>query len=114
MASTGSSRENATSKVLRVVSVPDAFLFFIDVERYTGEFATSLPDLLRKLDRVPLQSVEFHFQRSDFEKWVGRTIGDQELAGKLHQVDRLVRGEELRVAVRNAIQKRLEEFGQAV
>ena len=114
MASTGSNRENATSKVLRVVSVPDAFLFFANTEVYTGEFATSLPDLLRKLDRVPVQSVEFHFQRSDFEKWVGRTIGDQELAGKLHQVDRLVRGEELRVAVRNAIQKRLEEFGQAV
>ncbi len=114
MASTGNSQENATSKVLRVVSVPDAFLFFIDAERYTGEFATSLTDLLRKTDRVPLESVEFHFQRSDYVKWVGRTLGDEGLANKLHQIDRLARGEELRTAIKEAIRKRLEEFGQAV
>jgi len=114
MASTGNSQENATSKVLRVVSVPDAFLFFIDAERYTGEFATSLTDLLRKTDRVPLESVEFHFQRSDYVKWVGRTLGDEGLANRLHQIDKLARGEELRAAIKEAIRKRLEEFGQAV
>ncbi len=114
MASTGSSRENATSKVLRVVSVPDAFLFFINAERYTGEFATSLTDLLRKTDRVPLESVEFHFERSDYEKWVGRMLGDEGLANRLHQIDRFARGEELRDAIKEAIRKRLEEFGQAV
>ena len=114
MASTGSSRENATERVLRVVSVPDAFLFFIDAERYTGEFATSLTDLLRKTDRVPLESVEFHFQRSDYVKWVGRTLGDEGLANRLHQIDKLARGEELRAAIKEAIRKRLEEFGQAV
>jgi hypothetical protein len=114
MASTGVRRDNAGDGVLRVVSVPDAFLFFADAEMYTGEFATSLTDLFRKLDRVPVQSVEFHFQRSDFEKWVGRTLGDQELADNLHQVDRLARGEELRSAMKKAIQKRLEEFGQIV
>ena len=114
MSSVNSSRENTTAKVLRVVSVPDAFLFFANAEAYTGEFATSLTDLLIKLDRVPLQSVEFHFQRSDFEKWVGRTLGDQELADEFRRVDRLARGEELRGAMKKAIQKRLEEFGQVV
>ena len=114
MASTSSTRDGKTAKVLRVVSVPDAFLFFANAEVYTGEFATSLTDLLRKLDRVPLESVEFHFQRGDFEKWVGKTLGDENLASKLRQIDRLVRGEELRGAIREAIRKRLEEFGQAV
>ena len=114
MASPSDSRENATTKVLRVVSVPDAFLFFANAEVYTGEFATSLTDLLRKLDRVPLEAVEFHFQRSDFEKWVGRTLDDQELADELRRVDRLVRGEELRSAMKKAIRKRLEDIGQTV
>jgi hypothetical protein len=101
-------------RVLRVVSVPDAFLFFVDAERYTGEFATSLTDLLKKLDRVPLESVEFHFQRGDFEKWVGRTLGDEELADKLRQIDRRVRGQELKAAIKETIRKRLGELGQAV
>ncbi len=114
MSSAGGSRENTSANVFRVVSVPDAFLFFANAELYTGELATSLPELLTKLDKVPLQSVEFHFQRSDFEKWVGRTLGDRELADKLHRIDRFARGEELRMAVKKAIQERLEEFGQAV
>ena len=114
MASSDNSQEYAAARVLRVVSVPDAFLFFVNAERYTGEFATSLTDLLRKTDRVPLESVEFHFQRSDFERWVGRTLGDEGLANKLHQIDRLTRGEELKVAIKETIRKRLEEFGQAV
>jgi hypothetical protein len=114
MASTNNSQEYTPARVLRVVSVPDAFLFFINAERYTGEFATSLTDLLVKLDKVPLESVEFHFQRSDFEKWVGRTLGDEDLSDRLHQIDRLARREELRTAIKEAIRKRLEKFGQAV
>ena len=113
MASSTNSQDTATG-VLRVVSVPEAFLFFINAERYTGEFATSLTGLLSKLDRVPLESVEFHFQRGDFEKWVGRTLGDEGLATRLRQIDRLTRGEELRVAIKETIRKRLEEFGHAV
>jgi hypothetical protein len=113
MASRDNSQDIA-AEVLRVVSVPDAFLFFINAEKYTGEFATSLTGLLSKLDRVPLESVEFHFQRSDFEKWVGRTLGDEGLANRLRQIDRLTRGVELRGALKEKIRKRLEEFGQAV
>jgi alpha-amylase len=114
MSSSDNSQEHTAAGVLRVVSVPDAFLFFINAERYTGEFATSLTDLLRKIDRVPLESVEFHFQRGDFEKWVGRTLGEEDLAGKMRQIDRFARGEELRVAIKEAIRKRLEGFDQAV
>jgi alpha-amylase len=104
---------NATG-VLRVVAVPDAFLFFASAEKYTGEFATSLTSLLAKLGKVPSESVEFHFQRGDFEKWVGRTLGDEDLANRLQQIDRRIRGEELRTALRETIKKRLEEFGQMV
>jgi hypothetical protein len=64
----------STSNLLRKVSIPDAFLFFTDAEHYTGDFAISLTELAEKLDRVPFKSIEFHFQRGDFEKWVGRTV----------------------------------------
>lgn len=114
MAPSDSSEEYSASGVLRIVGVPDAFLFFANAEKYTGEFATSLTGLLVKLDKVPLESVEFHFQRGDFEKWVGRTLGDEDLANRLRKIDRRIRGEELRIAVRETIRKRLEEFGQVV
>lgn len=102
------------SEILRKVSVPDAFLFFTDSQTYTGQFATSLADLCDKLEKIPLKSVEFHFRRGDFERWVGRTLGDEDLAGKLRQIDRVMRGEELRIAVREAVRKRLEELGRTV
>ncbi len=113
MTSSGNSQEH-TSEALRVVGVPDALLFFANAETYTGEFATSLTGLLGKLDKVPLESVEFHFQRGDFEKWVGRTLGDENLANKLREIDRFTRGEELKIALKEAIRKHLEQLGQAV
>ena len=94
--------------------MPEAFLFFVNAEKYTGEFATSLTDLLWKLDRVPMESVEFHFQRGDFEKWVGRTLGDIELAERLRQIGRQTRGGELRAAIKEAIQKRLDDLSQSI
>lgn len=114
MVPSDSGQKDVASGVLRVVSVPDAFLFFVNAERYTGEFATSLTDLLEKLGKVPVESVEFHFQRGDFEKWVGMTLGDVELADRLRQIDRSVRGEELRIAIKERIQKRLEDLDRAV
>jgi hypothetical protein len=114
MASRDDSREFIAVNVSRAVSVPDAFLFFVDAQKYTGEFATSLTDLLSKLQRVPLESIEFHFRRGDFERWVGRAVGDEVLADRLRRIDRLMRGEELRAAIKETIRKRLGEFSQAV
>lgn len=96
--------------VLREVSIPDAFMFFEDAERYTGEFAVSLVELLEKLKKVPLKSVEFHFQRRDFEKWFGRTLEDTELASRVSRIDSSLRGEQLRAVLREIIEKRLEEL----
>ena len=101
-------------EILRTVSVPDAFLFFTDSQTYTGQFATSMADLCDKLDKIPLKSVEFHFQRGDFEKWIGTTLGDEDLAGKLKRIDRVMRGEELRIAIKEIVRKRLEELGRSV
>jgi len=101
---------NPVSPILRVVSVPDAFMFFEDSEQYTGEFAVSLADLSEKLGKVPAKSIEFHFKRRDFEEWVGRILGDKELAKRIIHIDNRLQGEELRKALREVIQKRLGEL----
>jgi hypothetical protein len=114
MSSDRSGQGNAASEALRTVGVPDAFLFFVSAERYTGEFATSLAGLFEKLGRVPLESVEFHFHRTDFAKWVGAILGDGVLAAELGQIDKVIQGEDLRTALREKIRKRLEELSQPV
>lgn len=58
------------SKILRTVSTTEAFHFFTDVGQYQGEFAASLADFAEKLKTVPLSSIEFHFKRGDFERWI--------------------------------------------
>lgn len=98
----------------RVVSIPDAFMFFEDHERYTGEFAVSLGDLLEKLRKVSLKSIEFHFQRRDFERWVGRILGDLELASRVSHIDSSLSGEALRTALLEVVEKRLEELRERV
>ena len=96
--------------ILRIVSIPDAFLFFSGVEHYTGEFARSLTEFYDKLAKVPVEAVEFHFKRGDFEKWVGKTLGDSNLADSISRIDRALLGEELRTAMRDVVRKRLDEL----
>jgi hypothetical protein len=72
-----------SSKVLSILgSVPyeKGFHFFKAIGIYTGETATSLETFALKLQVIDADSVKFHFQRNDFEKWIKETIGDDELA----------------------------------
>jgi hypothetical protein len=74
-----------------------AFYFFTSIGNYTGESAVSIEDFLRKIEQVDIKSIEFHFHRGDFEKWVAETIRDKELweqIRKLHGQN--LTGEELR------------------
>jgi hypothetical protein len=95
--------------ILRKVSVPDAFFFFMDSTRYTGHFAVSLLDLCDKINRVPVQSVEFHFRRSDLIKWIAHTIGDKELGNRIDQINPAA-GEHLKAKMKELIRTRLEEL----
>ncbi len=72
-----------SSKVLSILgSVPyeKGFHFFKATGVYTGETATNLETFAMKLQVIDAESVKFHFQRNDFEKWIKGTIGDEELA----------------------------------
>lgn len=98
------------SRILRTVPMHNAFLFFTDVGKYTGEFASSLTDFLEKLNKIPLKSLEFHFGRRDFEKWVKGTLGDEYLAKRIGKIDRLIQGEEIRKALQKTVQNRLSQL----
>ena len=43
-------------------------------------------EFAEKLQIMPIQSVAFHFQRQDFQKWLKNTIGDEELAKRIDEI----------------------------
>jgi hypothetical protein len=105
----GRSRINPelASRILRTVPVTEAFHFSTDIGQYTGEFATSLTDFFEKSKKIALKSIEFHFKRGDFERWIRETIGDENLANRIIAIDGSIKGENLRKTIQRRVKMRL-------
>lgn len=101
------------STILRTVSLPEAFMFFTDLGQYTGELAPCLTDFCEKLKTVPLKSVEFHFERGDFERWIRETLGDEYLASRITDIDRSTHGEKLRTTIEGIVRRRVDQLKAA-
>jgi len=100
-------------RILRTVPMPNAFLFFTDEGQYTGKSASSLADFLEKLNKIPLKSLEFHFGRRDFEKWVEGTLGDEYLADRITRIERTIQGENIRKTLQKTVKNRLNQLKTA-
>jgi len=100
-------------RILRTAPITKSFLFFTDVGQYTAEFSSCLADFLEKLEKIPLKSIEFHFERGDFERWIRETFSDECLVDEMSKIDGTIRGEELRTAIQTIVEKRLEELKAA-
>lgn len=100
---------------LSPVPYEKGFHFFTEVGKYTGISATSLYEFAEKLNYVPIESVMFHFQRDDYQRWLMDVIGDDELAKKIDKIketDWVVSGEGLRKALSQTVQNDLAELKQ--
>jgi len=60
-------------RLLGTVPHEKGFHFFTEPGKYTGVTATSLVEFAQKLQTIPVQSVTFHIQRQDFQKWLKNT-----------------------------------------
>ena len=47
------------------------------------------------MDRVDIESIKFHFDRGDFQKWLRTTIGDEELAQTFDKLDKTISEKDL-------------------
>lgn len=63
-----------------------AFRFCISIDKYTGESAESLEEFAQKIKEIDFKSIEFHFNRGDFEKWVVEVFGDKKLAEEIKEL----------------------------
>jgi hypothetical protein len=84
-------------KALKTVPREKAFYFFTSIGNYTGESASSLAEFMDKINTVNVKSLEFHFYRGDFEKWISEVLQDEALSEELRKLHRFnLSGESLR------------------
>ncbi len=97
-------------EILRTVPHEKEFRFDKASGSFTGETAASLDDFERKLQIVPSESVSYHFQRRDFQKWIADTLGDAELAKRVSQIKLELPVEDLRKELLKIVKTRLTEL----
>jgi mannose-1-phosphate guanylyltransferase/phosphomannomutase len=78
------------------VPVEKAFYFCTDLGQYIGLMASSARDFAESLGKAPLQSLEFHAKRRDFEKWVRDVLVSNEFADAIAEACNEKQGEDLR------------------
>jgi hypothetical protein len=71
---------------------------------------TNLKDFAKKLRLVDVQSVDFHFSREDFRRWIQFILGDIELSTRIKRIPQDTRGERLRSELIRAVNERINEL----
>ena len=96
-------------RTLRALSNEEAFRFYEDVGKPTGETATSLQDFLQRVETVKLESLVFHLKRNDFKNWVEDTLKDSKLAMKLAKMPAM-NDKRVRTQICSMVRERLKEL----
>ena len=98
------------SRILRTVHNHEGFWFYTASGEYTGKTAISLKDFAKKLQVIAVQSIDFHFSRGDFRRWIQFIIGDIELSTRINRIPQDTRGEKLRGYLLKVVDERLIEL----
>jgi hypothetical protein len=82
---------------LMIAPIEKGFYFYTRSGQYTGVMAFSIKGLVDGFEKVPIESIEFHAKRRDFENWARYVLASRELADSIEDLRRAaVYGEELR------------------
>ena len=105
------SKEQAAA-ILAYAPHDKAFEFYSDIGQPLHLHAHSLRDFANKLEKVNINSIEFHTKRNDFEAWL-TGLGDIELAKKTALLKRQgLAGEELRKQLHSIVEQRYVELAK--
>lgn len=97
-------------EILRTVPYEQGFHFYTAPGNFTGQTATSLDDFEKKLQVVAADSVNFHLQRGDFQKWIEDTLKDSELTRRVNLIELTPPIEDLRKELVAIVQTRITEL----
>jgi len=104
-------RPSSVSRILRKLSRENAFYFFTSIGNYIGENAASLEEFVKKIKEVNAKSLEFHFYRGDFQKWIAEVLEDGELAEEIKRLKNLKPvGDALRDQLYLVVSKRFKKL----
>ena len=98
------------TKILRTVQSFESFRFNKAPGDYTGRTARNLIEFSTILKSVNIKSINFHFKRSDFQRWIQNTLGDNELSNKIQKITKDSHGEKLRASLISTINERIIEL----
>jgi hypothetical protein len=91
-------------KPLATVSFENGFHFYTAIGNYTGITATNLSEFAVNLLIIPKESITFHFQRKDFQKWIEYTIKDAALAERISRANGEQSAEDLRKEILKTVE----------
>jgi alpha-amylase len=94
-------------------SFPDerGFTFFYEFARPAHLTVHSLGEFYSALKTVDVESIEFHTERGDFERWIRYVIGDRKLADQLKDVYKQKQSREsLRKRTLSIVERRIQEL----
>jgi hypothetical protein len=102
--------KSTAERILAPVPYVNGFHFFTSIGVYTGETAISLDHFTREIQTIPLESIEFHIKRGDFQRWIASTLGDDELAEEIGCIEENVSGEPLRKRLLTVLNARINDL----
>ena len=102
--------KSTAEKIMATIPYTNGFHFFLDIGQCSGETANSLVHFTKEIELVPIESVDFHFKRGDFQKWIADIIGDGVLAEAIGRIGRELSGEPLRKRILAVLNARIQEF----
>jgi uncharacterized protein DUF5752 len=91
-------------KPLTAVPFENGFHFYTNIGNYTGITAINLNEFATKLQIIPPESIAFHFQRKDFQKWIKYTIKDAALAERISGANGEQSAEDLRKEILRTVE----------
>jgi hypothetical protein len=103
-------KHQAVARILRTVPNEDGFNFYTDIGQPTKNTATSLEQFAKELEVVDVKSVNFHFKRADFQKWISKILKDIELSRRFDKIQKDIEGEPLRKKIVEIVKKRKDEL----
>lgn len=87
------------------------FHFYVGIGNYTGISAASYKDFLTSIKQVKTESLSFHVERGDFQKWVSDILKDKKLAKEIGKLKgQKLRGQALRNRLYSIVSKQHNEL----
>lgn len=100
---------SCTVKKRKTVPLEKGFHFYHGTDMPTEFLATNLPEFVNCVEKVNTQSLEFHLDRGDFQKWL-TLLGEKRVIRQLDSLSKKnLKGEKLRTRMTEILKARVKK-----